>query len=320
MRLLKSIRNLLGNYQLKSGLYHYDRGESKQAIEFLARAVQSPESTEADRRLAVYYLTQTHIGAAEKFEEVRDLEKAVEAYGAALALTPDYPDIHFRLGALYEKFVLSLEAIEAYRRAIAINADYLEARVRLAFLLLGNGQREEAQAEFAAARDLSVRALDDPYGKAAAALERGETREAEVWMREAFQRRPESFAFHYRRALRALKEGQMESAAEDFRQAIQFNPNFADVHNYLGVACGELERWEDAAGAFRKALGLNPEYPFARLNLAFTLAHAGHEREAMEELRAVLQRDPNNQPALTKLEELSAPRKEKSRAAGENRA
>ena len=29
MRLLKSIRNLLGNYQLKSGLYHYYRGESK---------------------------------------------------------------------------------------------------------------------------------------------------------------------------------------------------------------------------------------------------------------------------------------------------
>jgi cytochrome c-type biogenesis protein CcmH/NrfG len=81
-----------------------------------------------------------------------------------------------------------------------------------------------------------------------------------------------------------------------------------------------MERWHDAIAAFRRALELNPEYPFARLNLAFALAHAGMEREATEELRAVLQRDPNNQPALAKLEELSAPRKDRTRVGGENRA
>ena len=319
MRLLNSIRNLLGNYQLKSGIYHYYRGESKQAIDYLTRALQGADSTDADRRMALYYLTQTHIAAAEKHEESRDLVKAVEEYQAALQLTPDYPDIHFRMGALYARFDLELEAMESYRRAIAIHPDYLEARVQLAFLLLQHGEREASAAEFQAAHDLAIRAIDDPYERARAALGRGETREAEEWMREAFQRRPENFAFHYRRALKFLKDAQYDRAIEDFRQAILFNPNFADVHNYLGVALGEIERWDDAIPAFRRALEANPEYHVARLNLAFALAHADHDKEAAEELRLVLLKEPNNQPALAKLEELSAPKRERSRVQGEAR-
>src|SRR5438093_9170689 len=157
---------------------------------------------------------------------------------------------------------------------------------------------------------------DLPFRKAEDALARGDGREAEEWMRETFLRRPESFGFHYRRALRFLTEGQHEQAAEDFRLASQFNPNFADVHNYIGVALGELLRWEEAVAAFRRALEVNPEYPFARLNLAFALAEAGHDREAVEELRAILTREPNNEPALAKLEELSAPKKERTRVQG----
>ena len=53
MRFLKSIRNLLGNYQLKSGIYHYDRGETVQALDYLTRALQASDSTESDRRMAL---------------------------------------------------------------------------------------------------------------------------------------------------------------------------------------------------------------------------------------------------------------------------
>ncbi len=316
MRLLKSIRNLLGNYQLKSGLYHYYRGEAKQAIEFLTRVLQASETPESDRRMAIYYLTQTHIAAAEKFEEAQNVEAAVEGYREALALTPDYPDIHFRMGCLYARFGLSLEAIESYRRAASLHPGYLEARVQLAFLLLETGQKEEAHKEFTAARDLAVRAIDEPFQKAQDALARSDGREAEEWMRETFLRRPESFAFHYRRALHFLTEGQHERAVEDFRLASQFNPNFADVHNYIGVALGELDRWDESVAAFRRALEANPEYPFARLNLAFALADGGHDTEAVEELRAILAREPNNEPALGKLQELSAPKKERTRVQG----
>jgi lipoprotein NlpI len=137
-------------------------------------------------------------------------------------------------------------------------------------------------------------------------------------MREALQRRPESFAFHYRRGLKQLRDGVLEGAVEDLREAARFNPNFADVHNYLGVACGELERWQEAIESFRRALEVNEEYQVARLNLAFALDHAGQTTPAIEELRAILSRDPENQAALAKLEELQDTPRERTRVAGES--
>ncbi len=313
MRFLKSIRNLLGNYQLKSGIYHYERGEAGQAVEYLTKALQAPDTTEPDRRMAMYYLTQTYIAAAEKFEESGDTTKAVEAYRQALQIAPDYPDIQFRMGALCARFGLTLEAIESYRRAVESHPEYLEARVNLGFLLLKNGDKEEAARQFAAARDLSVQAIEGPYRKGREALARGAASEGEEWFREAFQRQPESFAFHYRRGLKALRDSHYEEAAEEFRRAIEFQPNFADVHNFLGVACGEQEIWPDSIAAFRRALEVNPDYLVARLNLACALSQGGEERAAAEELRSVLSAEPENQPALALLEGLSAPRRERSR-------
>jgi superkiller protein 3 len=93
------------------------------------------------------------------------------------------------------------------------------------------------------------------------------------------------------------------------------------VYNYLGVACAEQERYGEAEAAFRRALDINPEYGVSRLNLAFTLAEQGRDAEAIEMFRQILEREPDNQPARTRLEELQSPRREKerARAAGETR-
>jgi tetratricopeptide (TPR) repeat protein len=320
MRFLKAIRNLLGNYQLKSGIYHYDRGETQQAIDYLNRTLQAPDSTDPDRRMALYYLTQAYISQAEKCEDASDMEKAAEAYRQALAMTPEYPDLHFRLGSLYARFGLNGDAIAALRRACELHPDYMEARVQLALLLVKTRETEEAAREFGAVRDLAIRSIDQPYAAGRRSLERGDLEEAEVSMRSAFLRRPETFDFHYRRGLRSLREGKMEAAVEALRQAVSYRNDFADVYNYLGVACGEHEEWEEAIAAFRRALEVNSDYLVARLNLGFALSECGKDSEAIDELRAVLVREPDNQPALARLEELTSPRRERARTAGESRA
>ena len=53
----------------------------------------------------------------------------------------------------------------------------------------------------------------------------------------------------------------------------------------------------------------------ARLNLAFTLAEGSEVREAVSELKAVLSKEPSNQAALSKLEELSPGREEREERA-----
>jgi superkiller protein 3 len=137
-------------------------------------------------------------------------------------------------------------------------------------------------------------------------------------MRSAFLRRPD-FDFRFRRGLRSLREGKLEAAVEALRQASLFRTDFADVYNYLGVACGEREDRDQAIDAFRKAVEVNPDYLVARLNLAFALAERTRDTEACDELRAILVREPDNQPALAKLDELTSPRRA-ARTTGETRA
>jgi cytochrome c-type biogenesis protein CcmH/NrfG len=103
--------------------------------------------------------------------------------------------------------------------------------------------------------------------------------------------------------------------------AVKDRADYADVFNYLGIAQAEQEHYADAEAAFRRALDINPDYGVSRLNLAFTLAEQGRDAEAIDLFRQILEREPENQPARTRLEELQSPRREKerARAAGETR-
>src|SRR5512145_1200123 len=175
MRLLQSVRSQLGNYHLKSGIYHFYRNEFKQAIEFFAKALQNPERLdEADLRMTRYYLTQTHITAGELAEEAGDLPRAIESYETALADSPEYPDIHFRIGMLWVRLGDLEKAVASLRRAVEIHPSYLEAHVHLAFTLLSCARMTEAMEEFEKVRAITVATVEDPFRQAQEAAARGD--------------------------------------------------------------------------------------------------------------------------------------------------
>ena len=41
MRLLREVRNLMGSYHVKSGIYHYYRNEFKQAVDNVKPALEA---------------------------------------------------------------------------------------------------------------------------------------------------------------------------------------------------------------------------------------------------------------------------------------
>ena len=78
MRLLSEIRNLLDNYHVKSGIYHYYRGEYGPAADFFRKALDGGEDlTGSDRRSARYYLTMTLTESAERREAKTVQRRAV---------------------------------------------------------------------------------------------------------------------------------------------------------------------------------------------------------------------------------------------------
>lgn len=320
MRLLREIRGLFDNYQLKSGLFHFDRGEYKQALDYFARAIDSGKLEETDLTLARYWVVQTHIAAAEQFEEQGEPLKAIAEYERAVGTHPDYPDLHFRLARQLHAIGERERAVAAYTEAIRANPDYTDAHLGLAVALLEAGRGEEAKAAFERVYELALAAIAGPWRRGLEALDLGDHGGALEWFKDAFYRRPQLFDERYKRGLKLLARGRFDEAAEHLRGAIEINPKYADVYNYLGVALVESGRPQEAEQMFRQSIELNPDYMEAHINLGFTLARLGSRREAVQQLRFVLNKEPNNMAVLAKLRELTPAAEERERKPGEARS
>lgn len=305
MRLLKEIRNLMGSYHVKSGIYHYYRNEFKQAVDFFRKALkEGPSLSDSERQTALYYLTQTFVNSAARHESKGDLDDAVLDYERAIEVSPDYPDIRFRLGQALETHGRRDDAIEQYHRAIDLNPRYLQARIALAFCLLGADRRDEAADAFEEAVEIRIQKVREPFDRGLERLGQGEIARAGEDFYEALRSTPEQVDRHYRAALDHLKAEEYENAVRELSRAVELNPNFADLHNFRGVALCELDRVDEGISSFRRAVELNAGYLVPRLNLAFALIRAGEYKEAEAELEAVLERDPSQHAASTRLEEL----------------
>jgi tetratricopeptide (TPR) repeat protein len=305
MRLLKEIRNLLGSYHVKSGIYHYYRNEFKQAVDFFRKALkEDPQLSDSERQTALYYLTQTFVNSAARHERNGDLDDAVLDYERAIEVSPDYPDIRFRLGKALETHARLEDAIEQYHRAIDLNPRYLQARVALAFCLLASDRRDEAADAFEEAVEIRIQKIREPFDRGLERLRQGEIPRASEDFFEALRSTPEQVDRHYRAALAFLKAEDYENALHELNRAVELNPNFADLHNFQGVALCELDRVTDGIVSFRRAIELNSGYLVPRLNLAFALIRTGEYKEAEAELEAVLEHDPTQHAASTRLEEL----------------
>jgi tetratricopeptide (TPR) repeat protein len=305
MRLLREIRTLMGNYHIKSGLYHYYRGEFKPAIEFFQRALRGkPSLTESDRRTARHYLTLTCMTAAEQLERKGELGAAAEEYERAIAVSPTYPDVRYRLGLVLERLGRTEAAIQRYRDAMGCQDDYLEAQLALAFCLLSSGRTDEAAGAMERVLALKIQRLRGPFEQGMMELRGGRLQAAADLFQEAFRLEPQRFEEQLRAAVERLKAEDYEEALELLDVGLKLHPRYPDLHNYRGIALCELGRTEEGIEAFRAACALNPGFLVPRLNLSFALVRAERLHEAEVELEQVVRRDPSEAVARAKLDEL----------------
>ncbi|MBD3868758.1 MAG: tetratricopeptide repeat protein [Acidobacteria bacterium] len=319
MRLLKEIRNLLGNYHVKSGIYHYYREEYKQAVDFLRKALDTDDNiTDSDRRTAGYYLTLTYLESAQRCEDRGEMEDALAEYTQAVQVSPTYPDIRYRFGRALERIKRPAEAVEQYGHAIANHGKYLDAWVAKAFCLLGMGRTKESADAFRDACEIKIETVREPFETGIEQLRKDSIGPARDAFHQAFLFVPDLFEDHYRKALKLLKEEDFEQALTRIEAAIELNPFYPDLYNFRGVTLFELGQLGEAVESFRKGLSINPKYIIPKMNLAFALLHVGDVKEGEALLEEILEADPQEPAALAKLEELRAsqiPDKPKTRRA-----
>ncbi len=206
------------------------------------------------------------------------LENALEAYGEAHRIDPDYPPLNLRKGEVLAELNEPEQAGERLRVAV-----------------------EEPGLEAAAAFRLGQ-----------IALQRRDFAAAEKWLRRALRSDPDADRVHGPLAQALRGQGDMAAA----REALERHGNRAPVaddrlvrelealdtgarrHFQQGLVAVRDNRFQAGAEAFERGVAEDPDNLDARISLARAQYLAGNREAAREQLDTVLAREPHRPLAL----------------------
>jgi len=295
------------NEDYDEGIRLFDQGLYEQAIASFRQALNAPNCGPLTERLARFYLAEAHCAfalacMAQSGSTVPTDDKVVDNLRAAIALSPNYADLHYHLGTALLSRAEYAEALLPLQRALAINPEYARATLAVGIAYYGLAQYDDAFARAEEALTLDPTFRRSSLHEARVAHRSSEPSRALAALRRiGDSEREDDSAFHARLALDLYRRGMYPEAADEYRQALAINPNYADLRNQMGMTLYAMHRDTEATVEFLRALEINPRYIEARLNLGLAYARLGRGEDARTAFQAVLDADLSNAAALTAL-------------------
>ncbi len=212
--------------------------------------------------------------ALERYEQSRNLEKAIELFGLALERDPRYALAHAGLAEAYWRLYRATRKAEYValaqqhcERALALDDLSALPWITLGMIHAGTGKLEEALGDYRKALDRNPRSAD-AYRELGDAYERlGRPADAERAYSQAIDLRPGSWANHHYLGAFLLGQGRYEEAEKAFEQALTLAPDNARVWSNLGATRLNAGRPKEAEETLARSIALLPT-PAAISNLS----------------------------------------------------
>ncbi len=255
------------------------------------------------------------------------LQAALKAYEAALRLSPDDLDLHYRFAILSQqagrpdtavehlqivieklpwsswmhyKLGLALgkcgrsdEAIAQYRKALETEPDSAVDHYDLGILLAGRGQIDEAVAHLQKALEIQPDSAEAHCNLGVFLAGREQLDEALAHLRKALELKPDYAEAHANLGVVLAGRGQIDEALAHYQKALELKPDYAEAHANLGVVLADRGQIDEAVAHFQKTLEIKPDHLKAHVNLGIVLAHRGQTDEAIAHLQKALELKPD---------------------------
>lgn len=114
---------------------------------------------------------------------------------------------------------------------------------------------------------------------------------------ESAKRDPKGASESFAKGLQHHQSHEYESAIEAYTSAVQLDPSMVRAHYNLGLLLRDKRNLPQARAEFEQALTYAPGMDDARYMLALVMIDQGHGDEAVEQLNAVLARNPKHAEA-----------------------
>jgi Tfp pilus assembly protein PilF len=212
--------------------------------------------------------------ALERYDQVRNLERAIELFNQALERDPRYALAHAGLCEAYLRLHRATRkpeqlALAEQRCQRAFELDTLGPGpwVTLGMVRAASGRLEEALAAFDEALDRNPRSADAQRERAYALERLGRLPEAEAAYARAIELRPGYWANHSYQGGFRVAQGRYAEAEAAFTNALALAPDNPRVLSNLGAARLRAGRTADAEQALARSIAILPT-PSALSNLA----------------------------------------------------
>jgi tetratricopeptide (TPR) repeat protein len=259
-----------------------------------------------------YYLAISH-------ESAFDMPAAIKTLNEALAIDPNYPGLHLRMGDLTRATDVK-SARESYSRALRLSPNDARIRYGIAQCELLEGKVDAAVEYLQHAVSLAPRYADAHKELANYFVKKGEKKKADVHQALADQGGlppvvadplyldlisrlvgPEATLSLTKQL---VETGQADQAIEILKRNLKVEPSEWLLHQQLGVALMDRGRIAEAAAEFQLVLDEDPGQPRIRSYLAKALIDLGRYQEAEELLKSAIKLAPNDNESLARYAEM----------------
>ena len=278
--------------------------ENELKIEDLREKYNSTKSATEKRRLRKQmndadrdFLANQKLEEGNKFAYEKNYNKAIECYGEALKLKPNWDWAYNNRGNAYDDLGQYERAIQDFDKSIELNpndADYYNNR-GCAYSDLG--QKERAIQDYNKAIELNPNLAEAYTNRGNAYYDLGQKERAIQDYNKAIELNPNYAEAYNNRGTAYSALGQKERAIQDYSKAIELNPNDADYYYNRGNAYSDLGQKERAIQDYNKAIELNPNLYQAYNNRSIAYSNLKKYDLAIADKTKYIQLRPNDAKA-----------------------
>ena len=189
----------------------------------------------------------------------RSLQKALDAYGHAIRLMPEFAEAYHSRGNAKGELGRYQDAISDHTKAIGLRPDLAEAFYNRGLAKRRIGLDEEAIVDYDQAIRLHPGFVEAYINRGVTKTGLGRTREAIADYDRAIEKSPEFVAAFANRGVAKADLELYEEAIADYDRTIRLKPDFAIAYYNRGISRAALNLVEGALTDFETALGLVEE-------------------------------------------------------------
>ena len=266
---MKKQKTRLINFQNTKNRQEPPRDIVQSIIDSFSKGQKKEAIIEIDSLIKDYPLAPLLFNVSGSFYKSNNqLDVAVTKFKQALALKPNYTEVHYNLGVTLRELGLIEGAIKSYKNALNIKNDYPDAHYNLGNALLSVKKYDAAIKHFESAVVFNPKFAQAYYNLGLAYKLIKNDFEAGLNFDKALAIKPDYAEAANDRGVIFQNSGDLENALKYYQKSLAINPNLAVAYNNIGITEKQLNKIDNAIKSFEGAILVDPNFADAYYNLS----------------------------------------------------